>query len=124
MALRIVPFGRANPIIPVRESLCLRSSSYALVGQGPIRIPPLFPFPSAPFPRNVKEDGTLELYYLSAYCLPKILLLQLPTKGRPSLYLGLRLASYIDLENRLVVVRIKELILHVVAMEVGPVAAL
>ncbi|KAI3673276.1 hypothetical protein L6452_39393 [Arctium lappa] len=44
---------------------------------GPIRIPPLFPFPSAPFPRNEKEDGTLELYYLSAYCLPKILLLQL-----------------------------------------------
>ncbi|KAF5807166.1 putative cytochrome c-type biogenesis protein CcmB [Helianthus annuus] len=38
----------------------------------PIRIPPLFPFP-----RNEKEDGTLELYYLSAYCLPKILLLQL-----------------------------------------------
>ncbi|CAI9274217.1 unnamed protein product [Lactuca saligna] len=45
--------------------------------EGPIRIPPLFPFPSAPFPRNEKEDGTLELYYLSAYCLPKILLLQL-----------------------------------------------
>ncbi len=44
---------------------------------GPIRIPPLFPFPSAPFPRNEKEDGTLELYNLSAYCLPKILLLQL-----------------------------------------------
>ncbi|KAG5589162.1 hypothetical protein H5410_039676, partial [Solanum commersonii] len=44
---------------------------------GPIRIPPLFPFHSAPFPRNEKEDGTLELYYLSAYCLPKILLLQL-----------------------------------------------
>jgi len=44
---------------------------------GPIRIPPLFPFPPAPFPRNEKEDGTLELYYLSAYCLPKILLLQL-----------------------------------------------
>nr|GEZ47476.1 cytochrome c maturase subunit B, mitochondrial [Tanacetum cinerariifolium] len=44
---------------------------------GPIRIPPLFPFPSAPFPRNEKEDGTLELYYLSPYCLPKILLLQL-----------------------------------------------
>lgn len=39
--------------------------------------PPLFPFPPAPFPRNEKEDGTLELYYLSAYCLPKILLLQL-----------------------------------------------
>jgi len=30
-----------------------------------------------PFPRNEKEDGTLELYYFSAYCLPKILLLQL-----------------------------------------------
>lgn len=44
---------------------------------GPIRIPPLFPFPPEPFPRNEKEDGTLELYYLSAYCLPKILLLQL-----------------------------------------------
>lgn len=44
---------------------------------GPIWIPPLFPFPPAPFPRNEKEDGTLELYYLSAYCLPKILLLQL-----------------------------------------------
>nr|DAD43493.1 TPA_asm: hypothetical protein HUJ06_001723 [Nelumbo nucifera] len=44
---------------------------------GPIRIPPLFPFPLEPFPRNEKEDGTLELYYLSAYCLPKILLLQL-----------------------------------------------
>lgn len=44
---------------------------------GPIRIPPLFPFPSAPFPRNEKEDGTLELYYLSAYCFQKILLLQL-----------------------------------------------
>ena len=44
---------------------------------GLIRISPLFPFPSAPFPRNEKEDGTLELYYLSAYCLPKILLLQL-----------------------------------------------
>ena len=46
---------------------------------GPIRIPPLFPLPPAPspFPRNEKEDGTLELYYLSAYCLPKILLLQL-----------------------------------------------
>lgn len=44
---------------------------------GPIRIPSLFSFPPAPFPRNEKEDGTLELYYLSAYCLPKILLLQL-----------------------------------------------
>ncbi|KAL4649748.1 hypothetical protein ACB092_01G036700 [Castanea dentata] len=37
----------------------------------------LFSFPPAPFPRNEKQDGTLELYYLSAYCLPKILLLQL-----------------------------------------------
>ncbi|KAK4721132.1 hypothetical protein R3W88_011365 [Solanum pinnatisectum] len=37
----------------------------------------LFSFPSAPFPRNKKEDGTLKLYYLSAYCLSKILLLQL-----------------------------------------------
>nr|ANY30639.1 cytochrome c biogenesis B [Ottelia ovalifolia] len=44
---------------------------------GPIWIPPLFPFLPEPFPRNEKEDGTLELYYLSAYCLPKILLLQL-----------------------------------------------
>uniref|UniRef100_A0ACD6APR0 Uncharacterized protein n=1 Tax=Avena sativa TaxID=4498 RepID=A0ACD6APR0_AVESA len=42
-----------------------------------IRIPLLFPFPPEPFPRNDKESGTLELYYLSAYCLPKILLLQL-----------------------------------------------
>lgn len=44
---------------------------------GPIRIPPLFPFPPAPFPRNEKDDGTLELYYISTSCLPKILLLQL-----------------------------------------------
>jgi hypothetical protein len=44
---------------------------------GLIRIPPLFPFPPVPFPRNEKEDGTLELFYLSVYCLPKILLLQL-----------------------------------------------
>ncbi|KAI5658527.1 hypothetical protein M9H77_27320 [Catharanthus roseus] len=35
-----------------------------------------FPFWSDSDP-SVKEDGTLELYYLSAYCLPKILLLQL-----------------------------------------------
>ncbi|KAG5540352.1 hypothetical protein RHGRI_020545 [Rhododendron griersonianum] len=28
------------------------------------------------FSSNEKEDGTLELYYLSAYCLPKIQLLQ------------------------------------------------
>lgn len=44
---------------------------------GLIWISPLFSFLSAPFLRNEKEDGTLELYYLSAYCLPKILLLQL-----------------------------------------------
>lgn len=44
---------------------------------GPIRIPLLFSFPPEPFPRNEKESGKLELYYLSAYCLPKILLLQL-----------------------------------------------
>ncbi|KAF7053794.1 hypothetical protein CFC21_061630 [Triticum aestivum] len=44
---------------------------------GSIRIPLLFPFPPEPFPRNDKESSTLELYYLSAYCLPKILLLQL-----------------------------------------------
>ncbi|KAF7038853.1 LOW QUALITY PROTEIN: hypothetical protein CFC21_048959 [Triticum aestivum] len=44
---------------------------------GSIRIPLLFPFPPEPFPRNDKESGTLELFHLSAYCLPKILLLQL-----------------------------------------------
>nr|ULQ69837.1 cytochrome c biogenesis B [Prionium serratum] len=44
---------------------------------GSIRIPPLFPFLPEPFSRNEKESGTLELYYLSASCLPKILLLQL-----------------------------------------------
>ncbi|KAI4996253.1 hypothetical protein ZWY2020_048019 [Hordeum vulgare] len=44
---------------------------------GSIRIPLLFPFPPEPFPRNDKESGTLELYYLNAYWLPKILLLQL-----------------------------------------------
>ncbi|RZC91686.1 hypothetical protein C5167_027752 [Papaver somniferum] len=44
---------------------------------GSIQIPLLFPSPTEPFPRNEKEDGTLELYYLSAYCFPKILLLQL-----------------------------------------------
>ncbi|MCL7039280.1 hypothetical protein MKW94_010425 [Papaver nudicaule] len=48
---------------------------------GSIRIPLLFPSPTEPFPRNEKEDGTLELYYLSAYCLPKILLLQLVGPG-------------------------------------------
>ena len=44
---------------------------------GPIWIPPLFPFLPEPFPRNDKEDGTLELSSFSADCLPKILLLQL-----------------------------------------------
>lgn len=44
---------------------------------GPIRIPLLFSFPPEPFPRNEKESGKLELYNFSAYCLPKILLLQL-----------------------------------------------
>lgn len=44
---------------------------------GLIWISLLFSFLSAPFFRNEKEDGTLELYYLSTYCLPKILLLQL-----------------------------------------------
>lgn len=44
---------------------------------GLIWISLLFSFLSAPFFRNEKEDGTLELYYLSAFCLPKILLLQL-----------------------------------------------
>ena len=44
---------------------------------GLIWISPLFPFPPEPFPRNDKESGTLELYYFSASCLPKILLLQL-----------------------------------------------
>nr|QYK18977.1 CcmB [Anathallis microphyta] len=44
---------------------------------GLIRIPLLFPFPPEPFPRNEKEDGTLELSFFSASCLPKIQLLQL-----------------------------------------------
>jgi heme exporter protein CcmB len=44
---------------------------------GSIWISLLFSFLSEPFFRNDKESGTLELYYLSAYCLPKILLLQL-----------------------------------------------
>nr|UPI48999.1 cytochrome c biogenesis B [Balanophora laxiflora] len=45
---------------------------------GLIRIPPLFPFIlPATFPKNEKEDGTLEIYFLSFFCLPKILLLQL-----------------------------------------------
>jgi hypothetical protein len=44
---------------------------------GLIWISLLFSFLSEPFFRNDKESGTLELYYLSAYCLPKILLLQL-----------------------------------------------
>ncbi|KAI3861819.1 hypothetical protein MKX03_027424 [Papaver bracteatum] len=48
---------------------------------GSIQIPLLFPSPTKPFPRNEKEDGTLELYYLSAYCLPKIILLQLVGAG-------------------------------------------
>ena len=37
----------------------------------------LFAFLPERFFQNDFEDGTLELYYLSAYCLPKILLLQL-----------------------------------------------
>nr|ANY30641.1 cytochrome c biogenesis B [Vallisneria americana] len=44
---------------------------------GLIWIPPLFSFLPEPFFRNDKEDGTLELSYFSASCLPKILLLQL-----------------------------------------------
>ena len=44
---------------------------------GLIRISLLFPFPAAPFLRKEKEDGTLEIYNLSTYPLPKILLLQL-----------------------------------------------
>uniref|UniRef100_A0A2P2MU47 NADH-ubiquinone oxidoreductase chain 3 n=1 Tax=Rhizophora mucronata TaxID=61149 RepID=A0A2P2MU47_RHIMU len=44
---------------------------------GLIWISLLFSFLLAPFFRNEKEDGTLELFYLSVYCLPKILLLQL-----------------------------------------------
>nr|YP_009167260.1 cytochrome c biogenesis B [Ginkgo biloba]AJP33458.1 cytochrome c biogenesis B [Ginkgo biloba]QXE43935.1 cytochrome c biogenesis B [Ginkgo biloba] len=44
---------------------------------GPIRIPSLFPLPPEPFSRNDEEDGTPELYPLSAYCSPEILLLQL-----------------------------------------------
>jgi len=44
---------------------------------GPIRIPLLFPLLPEPFSRSDKEDGTPELYSLSAYCLPEILLLQL-----------------------------------------------
>lgn len=43
---------------------------------GPIRVLRLFPFPPTPCPRNEKEDGRLELYYLSSFCLPNILLLQ------------------------------------------------
>nr|QOD41086.1 cytochrome c biogenesis B [Larix sibirica] len=37
----------------------------------------LFSLLPEPFFRSDKEDGTLELYSLSSYCLPKILLLQL-----------------------------------------------
>ena len=48
---------------------------------GPIRIPALFPFPSAPFPRNEKEGGTFSLYSFSAYCFKKILLPQLAGPG-------------------------------------------
>ncbi|KAI3865060.1 hypothetical protein MKX03_017690 [Papaver bracteatum] len=44
---------------------------------GLIWIPLLFPYPTETFPRNGKEDGTLELYYLSDYFFPKFLLLQL-----------------------------------------------
>jgi len=44
---------------------------------GLIWISLLFSFLSEPFFRNEKESGTLELYYLSPNCLPKILLLQL-----------------------------------------------
>ncbi|KAJ8422299.1 hypothetical protein Cgig2_028260 [Carnegiea gigantea] len=44
---------------------------------GLIRILPLLPFPRAPFLQNDKEGSTLELYYLRAYYLLKILLLQL-----------------------------------------------
>jgi len=44
---------------------------------GLIWISLLFSFLSEPFFRNDKESGTLELYYFSASCLPKILLLQL-----------------------------------------------
>nr|ANY30635.1 cytochrome c biogenesis B [Halophila decipiens] len=44
---------------------------------GLIWISLLFSFLSEPFYRNDKEDGTLELYYFSAYCFPKILLIQL-----------------------------------------------
>ncbi|KAI3690769.1 hypothetical protein L2E82_48976 [Cichorium intybus] len=72
--------GRAGGRSTVREQcsgIGSDSTKVECLVEGPIRIPPLFPFPSAPFPRNEKEDGTLELYYLSAYCLPKILLLQL-----------------------------------------------
>ncbi|KAI3664597.1 hypothetical protein L1987_89644 [Smallanthus sonchifolius] len=55
MALRIVPFGRANPIVPVRESLCLRTlcqASRSLL----LSFPPIFalslvvtPDPKHPF---------------------------------------------------------------------------
>nr|YP_009493655.1 cytochrome c biogenesis B [Codonopsis lanceolata]AWN57600.1 cytochrome c biogenesis B [Codonopsis lanceolata] len=44
---------------------------------GLIWISLLFSFLSAPFFRTEQEDGTLELYYFSASCLPKILLRQL-----------------------------------------------
>ena len=43
---------------------------------GPIWISLLVPLPTETFLRSDTESGALELYYLSAYCLPKILLLQ------------------------------------------------
>lgn len=43
---------------------------------GPIRIPPLFPLPLAPFTLQETEDGTIELYCLT-FCFPKLLLLRL-----------------------------------------------
>nr|QPK67022.1 cytochrome c biogenesis B [Pelargonium australe] len=37
----------------------------------------LFSFLSTDFLKNEKENGTLELYFLSSFCLPRILLIQL-----------------------------------------------
>lgn len=71
---------------------------------------------------QTRKEGTWELAPFSRVLLSR----EEPTKGQPSLsipYVMLRLASYIDLEKRLVVVRIKELLLHAVAVEVGVVAA-
>jgi hypothetical protein len=34
-----------------------------------------------PFPQIDKESSTLKLYYLSVYCLPKILILQLAARS-------------------------------------------